>query len=401
MPGPIATVRLALAALVLSITAASAAEPVIIGELNSYTRLPAFTEPYAKGWELAVEEINARGGVLDGRPIEVVTRDDGGRPEDAVRIAGELIDREGAVLIAGTFFSHVGLAVADYAKQREVLFVAAEPLTDAIVWDRGNRFTFRLRPSTYMQAAMLAEEAAKLDAVRWVTVAPNYEYGQSAVANFKELLSAKRPDIEWVGEQWPALGKIDAGATVQALIRARPDAVFNVTFGADLSRFVREGTVRGLFDDRHVVSLITGEPEYLLPLGDEAPEGWIVTGYPFDEIDTPEHNAFRDAYKARFGEEPKLGSVVGYATFQSIAAALDRAGSTETDAMIEAFRGLELSSPFGPIIYRAGDHQATMGAYVGTTSVRDGRGVMVDWYYADGADFLPPEEEAAARRPPE
>jgi hypothetical protein len=95
------------------------------------------------------------------------------------------------------------LAIADFAKQKQVFYLAGEPLTDAMVWSAGNKYTFRLRPSNYMQAAMLAEEAAKLPAKRWATIAPNYEYGQSAVAVFKQLLSAKRPDIEWVGEQWP------------------------------------------------------------------------------------------------------------------------------------------------------------------------------------------------------
>ena len=103
---------------------------------------------------------------------------------------------------------------------------------------------------------MLAEEAAKLPAKRWATVAPNYEYGKSAVEAFKELLSAKRPDIEWVGEQWPALFKIDAGATVQAVARTNPDAIYNVTFGADLTKFVREGKLRGLFEGREVASVL-------------------------------------------------------------------------------------------------------------------------------------------------
>ena len=65
------------------------------------------------------------------------------------------------------------------------------PLADALVWEKGHRYGYRLRPSTYMQAAMLVEEAAKLPAKRWATIAPNYEYGQSAVASFKELLKAK------------------------------------------------------------------------------------------------------------------------------------------------------------------------------------------------------------------
>jgi branched-chain amino acid transport system substrate-binding protein len=376
-----------------------AADPIKIGEINSYTGLPAFTIPYRHGWELAVEEVNAKGGLLSGRQIEVISRDDGGKPGDAVRIANELVTSEGVDVLAGTFFSHVGLAVSDFAAHNQVLFLAAEPLTDAITWDEGNRYTFRLRPSTYMQAAMLVEEAAKLPAKRWATVAPNYEYGQSAVAIFKELLKAKRPDVEFVGEQWPALGKIDAGSTVQALAASQPDAIFNVTFGADLSSFVREGSLRGLFEDRAVVSLLTGEPEYLDPLKGEAPEGWIVTGYPWDQIDTPEHSAFLDAYRERFDDYPRLGSVVGYTTFKAIAAAIEKAGSTDTEALVDAMEGLTVSSPFGEIEFRAIDHQATMGAYVGKIALEDGRGVMADWRYADGADYLPPDAVVAERRP--
>src|SRR3989454_8922164 len=130
-----------------------------IGELNSYKVFPAFLEPYKKGWQLALEEINGKGGVL-GRKLEVVSRDDGGTPGDAVRVAEELISREKANVLMGTFASNVGLAVANLAQQRTIVFLAAEPLTDKIVWENGNRYTFRLRPSTYMQVAMLVPEAA-------------------------------------------------------------------------------------------------------------------------------------------------------------------------------------------------------------------------------------------------
>ncbi len=377
---------------------AQGTQPIRIGEINSYTTLPAFTVPYRNGWQLRVEEINAAGGVL-GRPLEVVWRDDAGRPQDAVRLAGELLDNERVDLLAGTFFSHIGLAVADFALQRRRLFVASEPLTDALVWEKGNRYTFRLRPSTYMQAAMLVEEAAKLPAKRWVTVAPNYEYGQSAVRWFKTLLTAKRPDVEFVAEQWPALGRIDAGATVAALAQARPEGIFNVTFGPDLTNFVRQGNTRGLFERRAVVSLLTGEPEYLDPLGDEAPEGWIVTGYPWDQVNTPEHSAFRTAYQRRFNDYPRLGTVVGYDTITAIAEAIKRAGSLETERLVEAMRGLPFQSPFGACTFRALDHQSTLGAFVGKTALRNNRGTMVDWRYADGANYLPSDEEVRRMRP--
>ncbi|MCX7932009.1 MAG: ABC transporter substrate-binding protein [Rhodovarius sp.] len=390
----------ALPALALPRLASGQPDAIRIGEINSYTAQPAFLIPYRNAWTMAVEEINAAGGVL-GRPLVTIFRDDGGRPEDAVRHAGELINNERVALLAGGFLSHVGLAVSDFANRNQRLYVASEPLTDALVWSRGNRFTFRLRPSTYMQCAMLVEEAAKLPARRWAVVAPNYEYGQSAVRWFRELLTRARPDVQFVAEQFPALGRIDAGATVQALAGANPEAIFNVTFGADLTNFVRQGATRGLFERRRVVSLLTGEPEYLEPLGDEAPENWIVTGYPWDQINNPVHSRFRDAYRARFREPPKLGSVVAYDTVTAIAAMLRRAGSLETERMIEAMRGLTFPTAFGEgmVEFRAIDHQSTLGAYVGLTALRGGRGTMVNWRYADGRHYLPPDEVVRQMRP--
>jgi branched-chain amino acid transport system substrate-binding protein len=374
--------------------------PIRIGEINSYSTIPQFTLPYRNAWQLAVEEVNSAGGVL-GRRVEVVSRDDAGKPEDAIRHATELLANEKVALLSGTFLSNVGLAVSDFALRNKALFVAAEPLTDALVWEQGNRYTFRLRPSTYMQSAMLVEEAAKLPAKRWAIIAPNYEYGQSAVANFKQLLKAKRPDAEFIAEQWPALGKLEAASTVQAIIAARPEAVFNVTFGADLPRLVREGNLRGLFPRVPVVSLLSGEPEYLDVLKDETPVGWIVTGYPWDQISTSEHTKFLNAYRKRYNDYPRLGSVVGYSTFTAIFEAIRKAKSIDTEKLIAALRGLQWTTPFGPAQFRAIDQQSTMGAYVGKLALRDGKGMMVDWRYADGAQYLPPDSEVLKMRPAE
>lgn len=392
-----AVVATALSALPLT----THAEDVIrIGEINSYSRLPAFLEPYRMGWELALEQVNEAGGIK-GKKIEIIARDDGGKPGDAVKIAEEMVNRENVTLIAGTFLSNIGLAVTDFAKQNKVFFLASEPLSDAIVWSSGNRYTFRLRPSTTMQAAMLAAEAAKTGAKKWATVAPNYAYGKDAVAAFQSELLKLVPDAEFIEEQWPTVFKIDAGSTVRALEASKPEAIYNVTFGGDLAKFVREGNLRGLFEGRTVVSLLSGEPEYLEPLKDEAPEGWIVTGYPQGAIDTEEHKAFFAAYEAKWGEAPKLGSIVGYNVIASLAALLEKAPAYDAETLVDTMKGLEVESPSGPFVFRAQDHQSTMGTWVGKTTVVDGKGAMVDWFYADGADYQPTDEEVKALRPAE
>jgi branched-chain amino acid transport system substrate-binding protein len=369
-----------------------------IGEIQTYSRLTSFTFPYRNGWQLALEEINNSGGVM-GKKLEIISRDDAGKPGTAVTVAEELVRKDKVALLMGTFLSNVGLAVTDFAKRNQVLFVAAEPLSDAVVWTKGNRYTFRLRPSTYMQAAMLAEEAAKNPAKRWATIAPNYAYGKDAVASFKKVLKTKRPDVEFVAEQWPALFKINAGAEIQALTDAQPEAIYNVTFASDVAKFVREGNLRGFFKDKLIVSLLTGEPEYLDPLKGEAPEGWLVTGYPWYDIKTPAHSKFVKAYQNKFNDYPRTGSIVGYNVMYSVYHMLKKAGTTDTEKMVDAMEELTFDSIVGPITYRKIDHQSTMGAYVGLTALKEGKGVMVDWKYADGKDYLPADAEVMKLRP--
>ena len=136
-------------------------------------------------------------------------------------------------------------------------------------------------------------------------------------------------------------------------------------------------------------------------LKDETPKGWIVTGYPWDQLDNPEHASFAASYYKRWGENPKVGSVVGYATMQSIFAGIRKAGSVDSEKLVKAMRGLKFSTPFGPAQYRAIDQQSTMGAYVGKLDVRGRKGTMVEWRYADGKDYQPSDAYVKTLRPAE
>ncbi|MDN4587238.1 ABC transporter substrate-binding protein [Xenophilus aerolatus] len=395
----LSTVSLGSLAFALVAGPALAQATIKIGEINSYKALPQNLVPYKQGWLLAQEEVNAAGGVL-GKKLETVFRDDNANPGDAVRMAEELLARENVDLLSGVTLSHVGLALTDFAKQRKMFFLASGPLSDKVVWENGNRYTYRLRSGTYALATSVVAEAARLKKKRWALIYPNYEYGQAAVAAFKENLKKVQPDVEFVAEQAPPLGKIDAGAVSQAIADAKPDAIFNVMFGSDLTKLAREGKTRGLFNGREVVSLLTGEPEYLDPLKDDAPAGWIVTGYPYANIDTPEHKAFIAAYQKKYNDYPRLNSVVGYATVKALAAGIQKAGSTDTEKLIAAFKGLEFGTPFGKAVFRPQDNQSTLGIFVGRTEVKDGKGVMPGGTYLDGAKLQPSDEQVRKLRNP-
>ena len=389
-------------ALVLALAGPALAQaPIKIGEINSYSGIGSpFTLPYRQAVEMAVDEINARGGI-SGRKLEVLFRDDKGQPAEAIKHAQELVSADGVTLLAGGFLSNVGLAISDWAKQHNVMYVAAEPLTEALTWSKGHPYVVRVRPNTYEQGRMLAEQAAKAKHLRWATIGPNYEYGKRAWETFRDRLKELRPAAQVVGEHWPPLGKLEAGPYVTAILNQNPDALYVSLFGSDWLAFVREADKRGLFQKMWVVGILLGEPEYIDPLKAEAPEGMLVTGYPWYDIAAPAHKQFVERFMRRTDREPRLGSLVGYITVLSIAEALRHAGpEPDADRLSAAFRGLKVATPIGPITFRPVDGQSTMGAWVGTTKLdpKRGVGIMVNYEYVPGEKVLPSEDETRKTR---
>lgn len=383
--------------LALSLSATNAQDAIRIGEINSYKTFPSALEPYRLGWRLAVDEINAAGGVL-GKNLVVISRDDNGNPSDAVRVAEELVSRENVSLLVGTFASHVALAVSDFARQRQVLLIASQTFSEKVVWSQGHNFAFTVRPNTYVQTAMLAAEATKIQAKRWAVIYPDYEFGQTAAAIFKKTILAKHADASFTDFPVP-FGKADGGALVQAVSENKPDAIFSAVFASDLVRFAREVKVRDAFKSTPVFNLLAGEPEYLDSLKDDAPIGWTVTGYPWNDIKTPDHQRFLEAYRKRYNDYPRVGSVAGYLAFHAVAEAIKKAGSVDKLKVIAALEDLTVASPFGPVTFRKVDHASTMGTFVGKIGRHDGAIAMVDWRYVDGGQFLPSAEEVSKMRP--
>jgi branched-chain amino acid transport system substrate-binding protein len=258
------TVLIALLALILTIAGPAAAQPPIrIGEINSYSGVgAAFTAPYRAALEMAVEETNARGGVL-GRKIEVLFRDDKLRPDEGIKHAQELVFQEQVDFLMGTFSSAVGLAVSEFALKQKKLFLAAEPLTEALTWQKGHRYVFRVRPHTWAQGRMLAERAARLPHVRWANIGPDYEYGHKAWEGFWNRLRELKPGVAEVSSSFPKLGAGQYVDHVNKLVAASPDAMFTSLFGGDWIAFVKQAAPFGLFAGerrKFVVGILLGEP---------------------------------------------------------------------------------------------------------------------------------------------
>jgi branched-chain amino acid transport system substrate-binding protein len=372
--------------------------PIRIGDVNSYSKFPQATDPYRNGWTMAVQEINAAGGVL-GRKLEVLSRDDGGSPATALRAVGELVSRDHAEILMGGGLSSTALAISSFAKENKLLYISPQATSDELVLQKGNRFTIHSRTGANALVGMLMDDAkGKGLGKRWVVVVPNYEFGQQVAAATRRRLAADFPGAEIVAEQFPAFGNIDAGATVQALLAAKPDVIVTCLFGSDLLKFVREGTSRGLFENAKVLGILTGQREFLAPLKDEAPVGWRVTGYPAADIKTPEHLAFARQYQASFKVEPGEGALFGYSSIRLIEALIRKAGNVQTDALVAAIDGITYPSPLGELIIRGPGNEGGVPTFVGTIALRNGEGYMTDWHQADTAKYLFSAAEVKASR---
>jgi branched-chain amino acid transport system substrate-binding protein len=364
------------------------AQPLRVGDINSYDRFPAHLEPYRKGWKLAEEEVNAAGGV-NGRPIEVVWRDDAARLDEALRHAEDLVANEKVEVLMGGFTSSVSLALADFAHRRRIVYIAGS-LTDELADRTGNRYTFTLRPSGRVQASVLLREALRMKKKRWAIVFPHNMFSYAAIKMFRTRLMNEDPGVDAVYEQAVPLGQIDASGLVLWMEQNDVQAVLSFLFGADLKEFISAGRERGFLERVQVLNPLAGQPENLAFLGESAPEGWWVTGYPVNDIDYGEHPRFMAQYRKRWGESPAAGSLYGYTALMAIAQALRRAESTDAEKLVAAFEALRVPSPIGVLQWRK-DHRSTLGTFVGQLSNTGEEPAMVRWRYESSLRHLPPE----------
>lgn len=370
---------LATAALLITLSPAfaeaPAKEPIRIGEMLSYTGAPEFAYPAREGWQMALDDYNASGGV-DGRKIEVISRDDQADPAVAVRIAEDLVAREKVVMLIGGGLDHVGLAVSSYAKQQKIPFIKQWAGACDLFGKDKNPYWFGTMECIDLHAYVYADEAAKLPYKRWAIIAPNYQYGRTIAAAFKAALKKLRPDVIFVAERFPTLGKIKAQEEIRAMQLANPEAVFNQLFTSDLPQYIRAGEKLDFIKGRFHMADLIGSPQAIRELGDSYPDGWFTMGVPNDP-NFPEAQKFAKAYEARYHKKPEAIAYDGYKLLQFAIEALRKAHSTDPEKITEALRGLEIDSPKGPETMRSNEQQAYDNYWVGYTKNEGGKGSFI------------------------
>ena len=332
-----------------------------------------YGEPILKGAEMAVSEINAKGGVL-GRKLQLLSRDSKASADEAVRLSRELIIKDGVDFLSGTLTSAEAPAVSTVAKENQVVFIAPSSkstvLTDA---QHIHPYIFRIASNTDVEGLAGATLMAKWKDVKTVaTIAPDYAYGRDSIAAFIAALKKLRPDIQIVDSQWPKLGEPDFTPFITAQMSKHPDAIYCSLFAGDFVTFTKQAAPRGYFkaiNNRLIDGGEIGTPDEAQALGNDYPYGVIGDSYDpviFASNEPPEHKKFIEDLKTFTHAKYASGwSVIGYQSIYALAAGIKKANSTKSDAVSKALAGLTFDTPVGPRTFSVKSHETFAPEYWG------------------------------------
>ena len=355
--------------LVVAVPSANAAEAIKIGAIYIMSGPFAIYGKFARdGMELAVDEINASGGVM-GRKLELVIEDSTGKARVAIQAARKLIFQDKVHGLIGLDRSSVARAVVPRIPELKRTLLITHAATPDVTGKLCNKYVFRDSVNINQNIKAAAVLAKSIGAKRWMTIGPNYAFGHQSWEFFQKYLKELQPDVEFLGSAFPKFGSEDFTPFINKVIAAKPDGVIVSLWGGDLVNFVRQANNLGFFKkDFKVLLTLGGAVEVLTALGDQMPEGlWVGTRYWFRAKETANNKKFVEAYKKRFGTYPSYNSQNAYAGIYVYKAAIEKAGSTDPDKIAAAMSGLTVTAPIGKFTLRAEDHQATVDGFWGVT----------------------------------
>ena len=346
---------------------AQSKEPIKIGAIYDFAGgCHMYSEAGIKGIKIALEEINAKGGVL-GRKLEYIIRDTEGKVDVAVREVKDLILREKVNFLIGPCSSGTALAMQVVHSEYKVLRISPIANTEGQTVDKFSPYFVQVVPNTYREAVAATRYLQKKvpKAKKFCTIGPDYEFGRREETAFAEEIKKLVPDAEIVYEAWPKLGEKDFTAFITAIMAKKPDAVHGSLFGGDLVSFTKQAAPYGFFEKTPFMALY--DFPVLLALGPDAPEGTFGFGRGCFFMDpNPTMMAFAEKFKAAAGTYPDAWAVQNYDAVYLLKAAIDKAKTIETEAVIKAIEGIPFEGLRQNFSIRALDHMGTVPCYQGT-----------------------------------
>ncbi len=331
-----------------------------------------------RGFELAEEEINDNGGI-NGQELEIIARDTEASADTAIRQMRSLIEEDGVDGLFGLDSSGVAQAVAPQAAEEGIPYMVTHAATPFITSPAGehensvgNDYMFRCANSLAQDMYGAARTAAELDATEWATIGPDYAFGYETWDYFQDFCEGLGVDAEFTTEQYPALETSDYTPFISDILSAEPDAVITPLWGADLTTFVSQAEEAGWFDQIDYTLFSVGMGTDLPADGNPLPEGELAsTRYDPFVPDTATNNEFRDMYVEEYDSLPTYNAEGAYRAPFLYKEAIESAGSTDADDLVDAFDGMEHSGPVGDYRLDSRSNQATVPAIWGTVTYNE------------------------------
>ncbi|MFO1326752.1 MAG: ABC transporter substrate-binding protein [Rubrivivax sp.] len=335
--------------------------PIRIGHLTPMTGfLGALGEYAVMGIKMAVEEINAAGGV-GGRPIELLT-EDSVNPQVASSKAQRMIERDGVALLCGEISSASALTISQVAARSRKLFMSIGARSDTLRGKDCNRYTFHVDiPVTVMVKAvgqaLLRDKLVQGKKIFSLT--SDYLFGHDLAKVAKAFYAANGASS--VGDELVATDLTDFSPFLLKIRQARPDVVSTNLGGNQVTNFVKQYAEFGLpypvvgFNLNTADAWAAGEGN----LGGIWPTVW------HHELKTPGTQAFVAAFQKKYGKIPENHAWIEYVTMKILAQAIAETKGTDTDKLIAYFESEAqfdlLKSRKG--YFRSWDHQLMQEAY--------------------------------------
>jgi branched-chain amino acid transport system substrate-binding protein len=342
---------------------AYAAEPIRIGIIDP------LSSPYktssihdVHGATVAVDLFNKRGGVL-GRPVAILEADDASNPEQAVQVATKFIKDDRVDVLMGTFNGDCALAVSALAKKEGKLFMVTGSHIPELTGSACNSHTFVFMPNALMLAQAVVPQLIKTYGTRWYMLTTSSLDGKSAAQAM--AAAARSHGVEVVGETLLPFGTTELGPAFTAAREKHPTLIVLNLYGWDLVHALKTYTKLELAKDKiGVGGMLSGE-QIGRPLGYANNAGiWGLLWDP--KVSTESSKRFIQAVVDKYNHTPTSRCYLGYAAMTQILEAIQRAGTTETAALIKALEGHEFDGlKEGRSYFRASDHQHVQDVLVG------------------------------------
>ncbi|MGD8661442.1 MAG: ABC transporter substrate-binding protein, partial [Desulfobacterales bacterium] len=355
----------------LSSPAISFSEPIKIGAMFiSSGKMGGYGKHGGQAIQLAVDEINADGGVL-GRNLEAVIEDTKLKKDIALALAERFVNQDKVDFLMGPTSSGIAMGLTEFARQNKKILVLTQAATDALTGAKFHPYVFSTLSNAMMHSRSGAYLMASKPYKKYMCVGPDYSYGHSSWKMFKSKLQQLRPDVEFIGELFPKFLAKDYGEEIKKVLDAMPDMVWCPLWGGDAINFIKQALPTGLFDKVKFAFPVAGALEVLVPMGSDMPTGvYVSSRYFFTSPDSSMNQRFVKNYYTRFNEYPDYMAGETYAGVYFIKAAIERAGTIEADKIIEAIEKEPLSweTPEGWKTMRPEDHSVVEDCLWGQTS---------------------------------